>query len=77
MVQTLLAKLFSLFTSVEEKELLNLLGEMNQADHFMQDLIPTTKVEVPPVDPVQLVLHSVSLQHEQARDSPEEFSEFI
>jgi hypothetical protein len=76
-VQTLLAKLFSLFTSVEEKELLNLLGEMNQADHFMQDLIPTTKVEVPPVDPVQLVLHSVSLQHEQARDSPEEFSEFI
>ena len=43
----------------------------------MQDLIPTTKVEVPPVDPVQLVLHSVSLQHEQARDSPEDFSEFL
>ena len=50
---------------------------MNQADNFMQDLIPTTKVEVPPVDPVQLVLHSVSLQHEQARDSPEDFSEFL
>jgi hypothetical protein len=53
-VQTLLGKLLSHFTSVEEKELLNLLGEMemNQADHFMQDLIPTTRVEVPPVDPV-------------------------
>jgi hypothetical protein len=50
---------------------------MNQADHFLQDLIPTTKVEVPPVDPVQLVLHSVSLQHEQAQESPEEFSEFL
>ena len=76
-MQTLLSKLLSLFTSVEEKDLLNILGEMNQADHFMQDLIPTTKVEVPPVDPVQLVLHSVSLQHEQARDSPEDFSEFL
>jgi hypothetical protein len=76
-VQTLLGKLLSLFTSVEEKELLNLLGEMNQADHFMQDLIPTTRVEVPPVDPVQLVLHSVSLQHEQAHDSPEDFSDFL
>ena len=77
MVHTLLGKLLSLFSTVEEKELLHLLGEMNQADHFMQDLIPTNKVEVSPVDPVQLVLHSVSLQHEQARDSPEEFSEFV
>ncbi len=76
-MHTLLGKLLSLFTTVEEKELLNLLGEMNQGDLFMQDLIPTTKVEVPPVDPVQLVLHSVSLQHEQAHDTPEEFSEFL
>lgn len=44
----------------------------------MQDLIPSTIMEVPAdVDPVQLVLHSVSLQHEQAHESPQEFSEFI